>query len=267
MTSVVATAAAELYTLELALPGQEGVAAGVLLVDPVANALHVRLRRDWHLIAPQEADVLDELQDDLEVKAAEMGARNLIEYFNETLSNVLRISAPRSVVVENYDRALARLYRQNVDTKPRPFVTHLPRYTLAVAAGKFLENAEVSEEGWDEAPNGLRLSPDMFVARIVGRSMEPRIPDGSLCVFRSNVTGSRQGKLVLVEYLGGGSNDRYTVKRYFSEKSAAPDAGEGQSWRHERIRLEPLNPEYDAWDLNPEEDRFRVIAEFVAVLF
>ena len=41
----------------------------------------------------------------------------------------------------------------------------------------------------------------MFVARIAGRSMEPRIPDGSLCVFRAGVTGSREGRLVLVEYL------------------------------------------------------------------
>ncbi len=102
----------------------------------------------------------------------------------------------------------------------------------------------------------------MFVARVAGRSMEPRIPDGSLCVFRSGVAGSRQGKLVLVEHLGGGANDRYTVKRYHSEKTQAPDG----SWLHERISLEPLNPDFEAWDLNPEEDRFRVIAEFVRVL-
>ncbi len=44
----------------------------------------------------------------------------------------------------------------------------------------------------------------MFVARIAGQSMEPKIPDGSLCVFRHGVTGSRQGRLVLVERLGGG---------------------------------------------------------------
>ncbi len=137
----------------------------------------------------------------------------------------------------------------------------MPRYTLAVAAGKFLDNDPVSEDGWEEAPVGLRLHENMFVARIVGRSMEPRIPDGSLCVFRSNVVGSRQGKLVLVEYLGGGTNDRYTVKRYFSEKKADGSRG------NDRVRLEPLNPEFDAWELDPEEDRFRVLAEFVEVLY
>jgi hypothetical protein len=92
--------------------------------------------------------------------------------------------------------------------------------------------------------------------------MEPVIPDGALCVFRRGVTGSRQGRLVLVEALGGGANDRYTVKRYRSGKAHGP----GDEWSHERIRLEPLNSEFEAWDLNPEEERYRIVAEFVQVL-
>jgi phage repressor protein C with HTH and peptisase S24 domain len=142
------------------------------------------------------------------------------------------------------------------------YITHLPRYSLSVAAGSFLENRQVEAEDWDEAPQGLRLSPGMFVARISGRSMEPTIPDQSLCVFRPGVTGSRQGRLVLVEAPGAGMNDRYTVKRYRSQKTQAPDG----SWSHERVTLEPLNPSFDAWDLNPEEDRYRIIAEFLRVL-
>ncbi len=39
----------------------------------------------------------------------------------------------------------------------------------------------------------------MFVAEIAGHSMQPTIPDGSLCVFRYGVAGSREGRLVLVE--------------------------------------------------------------------
>jgi phage repressor protein C with HTH and peptisase S24 domain len=103
----------------------------------------------------------------------------------------------------------------------------------------------------------------MFVARIAGRSMEPRIPDGSLCVFRAGVAGSRDGRLVLVEYLGGGANDRHTVKRYRSVKRQNADS----TWEHEIIRLEPLNPEFEAWELSPEEDRFHIVAEFVQVLY
>jgi uncharacterized protein len=156
-----------------------------------------------------------------------------------------------------------RLYREHVHTTVRPFVTHLPRYSLSVAAGKFLENQEISEEGWEEAPSGLTPTPAMFVARIVGHSMEPRIPDGSLCVFRAGVTGSREGRLVLVEYDGGGANDRHTLKVYRSQKRESPD----ETWEHKIIRLEPLNAEFEAWELDPEENRFRIVAEFVQVLY
>jgi phage repressor protein C with HTH and peptisase S24 domain len=191
-----------------------------------------------------------------------MGADRLLKHLEDTLSNTIRISDRREVMVESCERALARLYRQHVQATVHEFVTHLPRYSLQAAAGKFLENQEVTAEGWEEAPADLKLTPEMFVARILGRSMEPKIPDGSLCVFRRGVAGSRQGRLVLVEYLGGGANDRYTVKRYRSEKLQREDG----TWAHERIILEPLNPEFEEWELDPEEERFRIIAEFVRVL-
>jgi phage repressor protein C with HTH and peptisase S24 domain len=264
---VSSTHAAQLFVLTLEVPGVVSANAGVMLVDPARNAAHVRLRRDWEEIAPEEAEILEALQDDLESKAAEMGAARLVGWLGETLSNAVRISEPRDVIVEDFERALGRHYRQHVQTHARPYVTHLPRYSLAVAAGNFLDNPEIDEnlgeDDWEEAPAGLRLSEGMFVARIAGRSMEPRIPDGSLCVFRRFGAGSRNGKLVLVEYLGGGTNDRYTVKRYVSEKTR----GEDDAWSHERIRLEALNPEFESWDLDPEEDRYRVLAEFVQVLY
>jgi SOS-response transcriptional repressor LexA len=185
------------------------------------------------------------------------------------------VIAPESsagMTADDFERVLARLYRRHVRSNVLAFVTHLPRYTLAVAAGKFLDNQEVTAEGWEEAPADLKVSPQMFVARIAGRSMLPRIPDGSLCVFRQGVVGSREGRLVLVEALGRGVNDRYTVKRYHSVKTEG--AGETSSeqtspdttWTHQRITLQPLNPEFEAWDLNPEDDRYRIIAEFVRVL-
>jgi phage repressor protein C with HTH and peptisase S24 domain len=259
--SAATTHSARYCLLTIELPGQEPVSAGVLLEDPAADRLYVRFRRDWDRVAPGEAEVLSALEDDLASKAAEMGAAKLLANLEDTLSNTLRVSGRREAMVENFDRALNRLYRQHVRSTEQPFVTHLPRYSLAVAAGDFLENRAVEPQGWEEAPLGLRLAPEMFVARIVGRSMEPSIPDGSLCVFRRGVTGSRQGRLVLVEELGGGADDRYTVKRYWSEKTPSEEG-----WKHDRIILEPLNPEFQAWDLKPEEERYRILAEFVQVL-
>jgi SOS-response transcriptional repressor LexA len=261
--ATVTTQLGRLSILQLTMPGDAPVSAGVLLEDPVADRLHLRLRRDWDVIAPAEASVLSQLESDLAAKAHESGAAQVLDRLHDSLSNTLTISSPREVMVEDFDRAVLRWYRELVPTTVRPFVTHLPRYSLAVAAGKFLENAEVTEDGWEEAPADLRPTSAMFVASIAGRSMEPRIPDGSLCVFRSGVTGSREGRLVLVEHLGGGSNDRHTVKRYHSIKRQRPDG----TWEHEMIRLEPLNPEFEAWELNPEEDRFRIVAEFVQVLY
>jgi hypothetical protein len=260
--SVLTTQNARYMILTLELPGAGRANAGVLLEDPSTDRLWVRLRRDWEEFAPEEAEVLQAMEYDLTAKAQEMGAARLLGYLEDALSNTLLVTGRRDVLVEDFERALARLYREHVQTAVRPFVTHLPRYSLAVAAGKFLENQEVSEDGWEEAPPDLRLTEEMFVARIVGRSMEPRIPDGSLCVFRQGVTGSRQGRLVLVEQLGGGANDRYTVKRYASQKREREDG----TWSHEKITLEPLNPEFASWTLDAEEERFRIVAEFVRVL-
>jgi phage repressor protein C with HTH and peptisase S24 domain len=259
---LIATHPARYSLLEVELPGEGLSPAGVLLEDPAADRLYVRLRRDWAQIASEEdAEVLEALADDLADKAVELGADGLLRYLENALSNVLRVTDRREVMVENFDRALRRLYRKHVPSTVQRFVTHLPQYSVRVAAGKFLENSEVEPEDWVETPEDLRLTPEMFAARIVGRSMEPKIPDGSLCAFRFGVTGSREGRLVLVEFLGGGVNDRYTVKRYHSEKRRTEDG-----WRHERIRLEPLNPEFEAWDLDLDEERFRIIAEFVRVI-
>jgi len=150
------------------------------------------------------------------------------------------------------------LYRKHVPSKVLEFRTHLPRYSLQVAAGKFLENDEVTEQCWIEAPENLRLAPDMFVAQIAGHSMEPLIPDGSLCVFRAGVTGSRVGRLVLAEDRAANA---FAVKRYQSDKVTTEE-----SWRHGRIRLESLNPGYPSWDLDPDEEKYRILAEFVQVL-
>ncbi len=273
-TKPVTTKLARYSILSVVLPEAQ-FPAGVLLEDPADDRVYLRLRRDWDQVAGEESEVLSLLEADLASAATRMGAAAFFEHLETTLSNTLRVSDRRDAMVADFERGLSRLYREHVSShvsvKVREYVTHLPRYSLAAAAGPFLENPEIESQGWVEAPVGLRLGKGMFVATVTGRSMEPLIPDGSLCVFRGGgqggaLAGSRQGKLVLVEALGSG-NDRYTVKRYSSEKVQSEGAtGDDDSWRHGRIRLEPLNPEFEAWYLEPEEDRYRILAEFVQVL-
>jgi SOS-response transcriptional repressor LexA len=252
--------------VEADTPEQGTVKLGILLQDPQADSLRLRFRRDIESLAPlvaedDDLDVLRALADDLAQKAHELGAEKLFEYLEDTLSGAIRVTDREEVLVSDFDRTLDRLYRKHVPSNVLEFRTHLPKYSLRAAAGKFLENQEVTAEGWVEAPEGLRLASDMFVAEIAGHSMEPTIPDGSLCVFRYGVAGSREGRLVLVESLETGGNDRYTVKRYQSTKTESDE-----TWRHARIRLESLNPEYPSWDLDPDEEKYRILAEFVRVL-
>ena len=263
---------AQYLVMEVALPGRPKANAGVLLLDPASDQLHIKLRSDWQRLADTEdVEVLERLGEDLDRRGREAGGEGLLRSLEDSLSNTLRISDRETIAVSDFEKALERLFQRHVEGAPPSavevlrFQTHLPLYSLRAAATKFGEDMEVEAQDWVRAPESLRLSEDMFVARVVGRSMEPLIPDGSLCAFRSSVVGSRQGKLLLIQHLGASaSGGEFTVKRYTSRKSAT-----AEGWRHERIRLEPLNPEFQAWDLDPaelEDGPYRVRGEFLGVL-
>ncbi len=250
----------ECVFLQAALPGRPLENIGVLLLDPATDRVYRRLRRDWESLAGDEdAEVLELLEDDLAAKAGEMGGAALVQYLEQNASNLIRVTDREAIQLADFEARLNRLYRENVKPRVLEFQTHLPMYSLRAAAGGLSAENEVEAKEWIEAPAGLRLGPDMFVGRVMGRSMEPTIPDGSLCVFRRGVAGSRQGRLLLIQRPGADRTAEFTVKRYTSVKRA-----EGDSWEHERIRLEPLNPEFEPWDLRPDE--FNVVGEFVRVL-
>lgn len=252
------------YSLLLSdTPGQRPQTVGVLLLDPQNDALYVRLRRDWESLASEEdAEVLAALEEDLVLQARERGGAAVLEHLENIASNSVRVTDREAISVRDFDKKLNELYREHVPAEVLRFRTHLPRYSLAVAAGPFLTNPEdISAEEWIEAPPELSLDSDMFVARIQGRSMEPRIPHGSLCVFRRNVVGSRNGRLVLVRNSELADDNQYTVKRYKSEKTVGEEG-----FVQTRIRLESLNPDYPSWDLEQDEGKYQVVAEFVRVL-
>lgn len=251
--------------LSLALPGRPIEPAGVLLLDPESDRLAVKWRRDWdRLASPEDAETLRDLAESFESVGRSMGSAKAFEFFDSTLSNIIRISDKSAVASNSFDFTLQQLFREHVPLPVEPYKTHLPRYALRSAAGLFGDQmAEANDVlDWIEAPEHLRLTKDMFVAEVVGRSMEPLIPSGTLCIFRKFGPGSRNGKRVLVEdrsesHSGG---DRYTVKVYHSRKVQTEEG-----WAHDSIDLEPLNPEFPWLHLDPDQDRYAVIAEFVAL--
>lgn len=118
------------------------------------------------------------------------------------------------------------------------YVFCVPLIPLKAAAGAFSDPQNVQHDDWDwvEIDIGRKLRPGMFVAQVAGKSMEPAIPDRSYCLFAAPVTGTRQGRTVLVQLRNEAdpeSGERYTVKRYESKKVVSADG----TWRHLTITL------------------------------
>jgi SOS-response transcriptional repressor LexA len=151
------------------------------------------------------------------------------------------------------------------------FVLWVPFYELAAAAGAFGPDQTAPDPGAASAwarVEGMRASKHMFALRVVGRSMEPRISDGAICLFRGGdaLAGTRQGRIVLValrDSVDPETAGRLTVKQYWSEKRFDEDG----NLQHVRIELRPLNPDFAPIVITQaEEDSLRVLGEWVGVL-
>jgi DUF2075 family protein len=150
-------------------------------------------------------------------------------------------------------------------------VPALPLVELRFAAGAFSE-AQALEDGatdWVAPPDWIQPQPGMFVAQVVGESMNRRIPNGSWCLFRSAPAGTREGKVVVVQHRDIADPDtggRFTVKVYRSDKEARPDG----AWRHQRIALHPDStvPTYApiVLELEEHQDDVSVVAELLMVM-
>ena len=91
-------------------------------------------------------------------------------------------------------RSRLRLVASRADVRDD---TCVPLVPLAAAAGTFGDPHAVpdqSEWEWVEVETARSLRPGMFVAQVVGHSMEPAIPDGAYCLFARPVTGTRPGQ-------------------------------------------------------------------------
>ncbi|GAB3923270.1 DNA/RNA helicase domain-containing protein [Mucilaginibacter myungsuensis] len=179
--------------------------------------------------------------------------KNLREYFAEHIEKYATVKA---VTYIDYQSVI-------------PFVNAIPVYDLKAAAGGFSELQMIDEEDldWIEIPARYKPSNDLFACIVVGESMNKIIPNGSVCLFRKDNGGSRNGKIVLVESssirdkeFGSG----FTVKEYFSTKKVEDD-----QWEHQSIILKPRSHDSKYRDIvlsDEELTDFKVRGIFECVL-
>lgn len=152
----------------------------------------------------------------------------------------------------------------------KQYVNSVPLIDLKFAAGVFSDTQaiEQGEFAWVTLPDIFGPQRGLFVAQVVGESMNRRIPNGAWCLFRMNPVGTRQGKVVVAQHrtihdpdLGGS----YTVKLHRSEKNVAPNG----EWTHTRITLKPdsTDPTYKDLEFGPETvEGLSIVAELISVL-
>lgn len=153
------------------------------------------------------------------------------------------------------------------ESEVKPYINSVPVFDLEVAAGHFSDNQWAAPADWVELPEPLVPKEGFFVTRVVGESMNRRIPNGAWCLFKSAPGGSRHGKVVLVQLRDiqdPESGGQYTVKLYHSTKRETADG-----WEHASITLKPDSnlPGFSSLVFQREpEKELTIRGELVAVL-
>lgn len=148
------------------------------------------------------------------------------------------------------------------------FSNPIPLYNLYSAAGTFSELQSDKSYTYIDAPPKYNASNGYFACKVIGESMNRRIPNGSICLFKQYTGGSRDGKIVLVEHLDIQDtefNSAFTVKVFSSEKHIHEDG----TWSHKSIVLRPnsYDKSYQNIVINEEDAaNMKIIGEFVTVL-
>lgn len=186
----------------------------------------------------------------------------------------------RGTFIYACDPALREYFKQHIPAYKSPKAVKLlsaaeakynnrvvPFIDIYAAAGEFSPEQRHEYLQWIELPYDLKENNLYFVCKVVGESMNLKIPNGSYCLFKHYEGGTRNGKIVLVESTAIQDPDfgsGYTVKEYHSSKHIT-EAG----WQHESIVLKPLSndPAYSPIELHEEALRsLKVVGIFKEVL-
>lgn len=143
----------------------------------------------------------------------------------------------------------------------------IPMYDFYAVAGSFSDLQSEKTYTQIRAPEKYSLDSDYFACKVIGESMNKRIPNGSICVFKKYSGGSRSGKILLIENYDKQDpdfNSAFTVKTYASQKKVSEEG-----WEHIEILLRPnsYDPSYKDIIIDIENaNEMNVIGEFIEVL-
>ncbi len=142
----------------------------------------------------------------------------------------------------------------------------IPLYDFYAAAGTFSEIQSEKDFTLIEGPKNSSNN-DYFACTIIGESMNRVIPNGSICLFKTYTGGSRNGKILLIEYRDiqdPDFNSAFTIKTYTSEKKITEE-----NWEHTSIILRPnsFDSSYQNIIITDENALgMRVVGEFVQIM-
>ncbi len=143
----------------------------------------------------------------------------------------------------------------------------IPLYNFYAAAGTFIEMQSEIDFTLIEGPENNNPNKDYFACKIIGESMNRVIPNGSICLFKTYTGGSRNGKILLIEYRELQDPDfssAFTIKTYASEKIVTEE-----NWEHTSIVLRPNSYDSSYQDIiiiNENAAKMRVVGEFLEIL-
>lgn len=218
-----------------------------------------RLSKESHQLSPASIDRLEKGNTDTHILV-------LLRYA-ETLGLTLYdlfAYLKGSTYISQDDRIIP--YEEGI----KPPSSYVPVYSIQVAAGKFATNDYLSEDqpplGWVDL-NLKGSAQDYFAAFVYGESMQPRITNGDLCLFRKYSGGSRQGKIFLIQARSlhdSETGEAFVVKKYMRQTPPrSSQAEEAESVIHlisENPRFSPII----LYGLKDEE--IQTIAEFIKVI-
>ena len=131
-------------------------------------------------------------------------------------------------------------------TEALKFLEYLPIYSLKAACGRFGDQETVEADGWIKVSGVRKKNDRLFAVRAEGKSMEPIIRDGDICVFEYREGACDNNDIVLVEYsdVGGeGGMGAYTIKKFVGKQKNGVCVA---------ARLVPHNSDYDEIKLKNE---------------